>query len=53
MPSKATVVGFVLGSGIATAGAWFFIGFSLKEVAGFFLSMLLGASLYFLLRARD
>jgi hypothetical protein len=40
MPSKATVIGFVLGSAIATAGAWFFIEFSFKEVAGFFLSML-------------
>jgi hypothetical protein len=53
MPSKATVIGFVLGSAIATAGAWFFIEFSFKEVAGFFLSMLLGTAIYFLVRVRD
>jgi hypothetical protein len=53
MPSKATVFGFFLAIAIATSGAWFLAGFSLKEVMGLFLSMLLGGSIYFLVRVRD
>jgi hypothetical protein len=53
MPSKATVTVFLLGIAIASAGAWLLVGFSFKEVAGLFLSMLLGGSIYFLTQVRD
>ena len=53
MPSRSTVVIFVLGIIAVIAAAWLLLDLSLKMTVGFFLSMLLGGSLYFLSKARE
>jgi hypothetical protein len=53
MPSRLTVLTFVVGKIAVTAVTWLILDFTPKMAMGLFLSMLLGGSLYFRWSARN
>jgi hypothetical protein len=53
MPSRAIALVFMIGVTVTTAVAWVLVDFSFWRATVFFLSMLAGGSICFVLRARD